>query len=291
VDLKSKHIGLIGVGRVGSWLARLLSGAGCSLAGFFDINRPKADQLRDELNCGLVFQDPVSLLESCDIIFLAVADDALSQVVAECAPHVPTATARYFIHMSGFLSSEILGPLRAKNSYVLSMHPCRSIPEHAHFSGRDSAFVLEGDGPAVELGLEIVAALEGRPFLIRPEQKPVYHFGAAIISNFMVTLFHEVTRLYQTIGFDAQQVNQLLQPLLHSTMMNIAQHGPAASLTGPIARGDIETVRAHLEIARGISGPFHELVRNFVLLTIDMAARNGYINEKSAEQLRAETLS
>ncbi|MBN2383889.1 DUF2520 domain-containing protein [bacterium] len=291
MELHSLKIGFIGTGRVGTWLARNLAAAQLHISGLYDLDPERARNLQQQLpqlQKISIHASLAGLINESQLIFLTIPDDSLERVIADLAILAHTPIRRYYLHTSGYHSSRILAPLRSEHTAVLSLHPCRSITWADTCSAADTAFVLEGDDQAVTIGLEIVSCLKGRAFRIQPEQKPIYHLGAALLSNFTVSMFYQVVKLYEQIGVDSEQAHALLVPLLVSTLTNIEQNGVDNALTGPIARGDLKTVRGHLQLIRQSAPPFAEAMKHFFMLTVDMARQNGYIESNIADQLRKE---
>jgi predicted short-subunit dehydrogenase-like oxidoreductase (DUF2520 family) len=91
-----------------------------------------------------------------------------------------------------------------------------------------------------------VSGLAGRPLVIAPARRPVYHAAAVFGSNYLVALTAATVRLLLDAGVAERDAFPALMPLLRGTLDNIEQLGVSAALTGPIARGDLETVRLHL---------------------------------------------
>jgi predicted short-subunit dehydrogenase-like oxidoreductase (DUF2520 family) len=111
---------------------------------------------------------------------------------------------------------------------------------------RGATFALEGDVEAVGVADAIVRRLGGVPVTVAPELKPLYHAGAVVASNYLVGLVASAARLLERAGLGRADAVAALVPLLRATVANVEAAGPAGALTGPIARGDVATVRRHL---------------------------------------------
>ena len=153
------------------------------------------------------------------------------------------------IHSSGLGSIHLLKPLFEAGARVLCLHPLQT------FSGEPRAELLRDVPCAVtaheerdlQLGDELARRLGMKPFRLADEQKTLYHLAAAIGSNLLVALESEAARLMDQAS-DGPDGLDVLAPLLRATLANLLERGPSAALTGPVARGDVGTVRAHLRL-------------------------------------------
>jgi len=182
------------------------------------------------------------------VIFLTVPDDALSAVAVRLAAlgeAIPTNAA--FVHASGALELGVLAPLRRRHS-VGSFHPLRSFPE----PGTPEAFrgiVIGVDASSESLRrvLNTLARdLGAKPKRVDDAQRAVYHAAAVFASNYVVALLAEAVRLLEHSGWTEKEAVQGLLPLAEGAVANVRKRGPIPALTGPIRRGDAETVRRHL---------------------------------------------
>ncbi|HYH81825.1 MAG TPA: Rossmann-like and DUF2520 domain-containing protein, partial [Longimicrobium sp.] len=180
-------------------------------------------------------------------LLLAVPDDALAEVVAALAgldlpPALPV------LHASGSLSLDVLAPLSARGHSVAGVHPLAAIADPVDGAERlrGATFGVEGEGAARELAERLVEACEGRALSIRPGGKALYHAAAVFASNYAVALLSVAERLMLQAGVGPREAQAALTALAAGAVENVAAHGPIAALTGPVARGDAETVARHL---------------------------------------------
>ena len=190
-----------------------------------------------------------------DAFWITVPDDEIYAVAGRLAealpamrrPGVPQPLA---IHSSGLGSVYLLKPLFEQGVRVLCLHPLQT------FTGEPDAKLLEGVPCAVtaleerdlQLGEELATRLGMRPFRLADEQKAVYHLSAVVGCNLLVALESEAKRLMDEATGGSAGLDHL-SVLLETTLKNLLESGePAFALTGPVARGDIGTVRAHLRL-------------------------------------------
>jgi predicted short-subunit dehydrogenase-like oxidoreductase (DUF2520 family) len=169
---------------------------------------------------------------SAELVLLCVPDAAISEV----ARHVEVGP--WVAHVSGAT------PLAALDPHVrrFSVHPLQTFSRERGPEQLDGAFaaVTAETDDAHELGFELARLLGLRPFDLSDDERVLYHAGAVVASNYLVTLFRAAAALLDEAGVPAEA----LEPLMRRTVEN------GFELTGPIARGDWETVQAHLAAIR-----------------------------------------
>ena len=182
------------------------------------------------------------------VVFLTVPDSSVRDVAVKLAaggPAIPDTVA--FVHASGALELGALAPLRQRHS-VGSFHPLRSFPE----PGRAEAFrgiVIAVDASSAWLRrvLERLARDMGaKPRRVEDRQRALYHAAAVFASNYVVALLGEAVGLLERSGWTEKDALRGLIPLAQGAVANVRKQGPTAALTGPIRRGDAETVTRHL---------------------------------------------
>ncbi len=283
----TKKIGIIGAGVVGTAIGVILNQQGYDIAGVYDVNTESTTQLVDKTGCR-IFSDPGQLSGSAEILFITVNDSAIGQVADALADSGSFQNGQIVIHMSGAYSAEILGKAREFEARVLSVHPLQSFAnlEGAIKSLPDSVFSIQGDEAAYNTATQLVEALGGEYFFIAGEAKPLYHAGACVVSNYLVTLIDLGARLLEATGIPAGQSSRALMPLVRGTLSNIERVGIPTALTGPIARGDMATVTKHLECMRELAGDMVELYRVLGFHTAPIARAKGTIDEARMAQFQ-----
>jgi len=247
------EISIVGSGRLGTTLAVALLHRGYpvkSLVARRLQNARKAARLLDG-DVQILAAKELSSLRPTDVILITVPDDQIAGVVAELS-RIEVATARrpVVFHTSGALSSDVLRPLRKRGWHTGSIHPLVSV-SHAGVPIEGAFWNVEGDEAAVRLGKTIVSDLGGKSFLIRSEDKPLYHAAAVMVSGNVVALFDVALEMLAECGLKRETAHNILLPLIASTVRNLETKTPAESLTGTFSRGDLETVKRHLAALKG----------------------------------------
>ncbi|MGH7446371.1 MAG: Rossmann-like and DUF2520 domain-containing protein [Longimicrobiales bacterium] len=216
------------------------------------------------------------------ILILAVPDDALFEVVHDLAMMGPAPQGCAAMHLSGALSSDALTPLHHRGYAIGSLHPLMAVADPWLAGDRlvGAAFAMTGEPAANTAARRLVSALGGIPLTIAAAQRPLYHAAAVMASNYLVALTGAAVRMLASAGVDDEDALRALLPLLRGTLDNIEQLGVRAAVTGPIARGDVDTVRLHL--AR-LSGEDRLLYSGLGLELLRLAQAAGLDDARAAE--------
>jgi predicted short-subunit dehydrogenase-like oxidoreductase (DUF2520 family) len=222
-------LALIGRGRVGGALARAGEAAG--------------------LDIGVAGRDDVArVAASAEAALLCVPDASIAEACAAIADAVPP--LRFVGHVSGATTLDALSAATDRGADAFSLHPLQTVPDQrADLTGSPCAIAGSTD-EAVGFASALAEKLGMRPFEVPEERRAAYHAAAVIASNFLVALEESASDLLGAAGVD--DARELLAPLVLRSAANWAERGDEA-LTGPIARGDEQTVGAHLAALREVA--------------------------------------
>jgi predicted short-subunit dehydrogenase-like oxidoreductase (DUF2520 family) len=256
------RIAFVGCGAAGRALARLWLRAGHEIGAIRA--RTSAAAAVAAVGAG-VANGP---LDDADVVVFATPDDAL----AETARSTRLRPQQLALHLSGFHPSTVLAPTGAR---VAGLHPLRAFAS-LDVDMRESWCFVEGDPAAEGLARDLGAHVAR----IDASRKALYHAGAAIASNYTVTLLDWARRCLAAAGVEGEEA---LLALVRGSLENVRAKGLPDALTGPVARGDVEVVRAHLaalpEAERG-------LYRALLAATIPLGVAKGTLTESAAAALR-----
>ncbi len=239
------RVGVVGAGRVGAVLAARLRAAGHEIvaaAGESDASRRRMADLLP----GVPADKPSAVARACDLLLLTVPDDMLGNVVRVLADSGSLHRGQYVVHTSGRHGLAVLAPAAAVGARPVALHPAMTFTGTAVDLDRLDGCVLGLTAGPEEKGIaeQLTADLGGRAMWVPEERRALYHAGLAHGANHLVTLVTEAMEMLAAAGADDPAAT--LRPLLNAALDNALAHGDAA-LTGPIVRGDLGTVRAHLE--------------------------------------------
>lgn len=247
------RIGIIGAGKVGVTLGKYLADAGEEVLGFYSRTRESAAAAADFTQT-TVYQNLEDLVRASDTLFLTTPDGEISKVW-DCIAEYDL-TDKSICHFSGSLSSNVFSGIERTGAHGISIHPMYA------FSGKFTSYqqfytamlVMEGEETALQSMKSLFEDKLGHQVLIiQAADKVKYHAAAAMASNYMLALYETALALLTGCGFSREDSMSLLQPLIQNNVAAMLEKGPVESLTGPIERGDIETVQKHLESLSGSS--------------------------------------
>jgi len=184
-----------------------------------------------------------------DLIWLCVPDGAIASVARQLA-RTGSWKGKLAFHSSGALASDELAVLRRRGAAVASVHPMMTFVSRSAPSLKGVAFGLEGDSAAIKAARKIVLTLGGEAFLIRKRDKAAYHAWGAFTSPLLVAALVTGEQVARAAGLTLTQARKRVLPIVYQTLDNYFRLGPAASFSGPLIRGDIETVRKHLAVLK-----------------------------------------
>lgn len=241
-------VGAIGAGRVGAVLSAALGRAGhhpVAVAAVSRASRRRADTLVP----GAAVLPPDEVAARADLLLLCVPDDVLAELVAGLANAGVVRAGTLVAHTSGAHGFRILDPLLQSGALPLALHPVMT------FTGTDvdlqrlagACFGVTAPEELRFAAEALVIEMGAEPVWIEEDLRPLYHAALATGANHIVTLVNQAADLLKATG--VEQPSRMLGPLLGAALDNSLRHGDAA-MTGPVARGDAGTVRAHLDVLR-----------------------------------------
>jgi predicted short-subunit dehydrogenase-like oxidoreductase (DUF2520 family) len=263
-------IAIIGCGKVGTSLAFFLSKTGYRISALFSKTRASAEKTAGLMNGPAAAKSSWAAAQTADVILITTPDDVIAGACQIIADHDGFRKGTTVLHCSGALPSTILSSAKDAGAFIGSMHPLQSFAaartDINPFKGINMA--VEGDSQAVTLAAALATDLGAQVHTIRTEGKTLYHAAAVAASNYLVTILDQALKMLAAAGIEPADGFTILKPLIEGTLNNIEKIGIPEALTGPIARGDLDTVAAHIE---HIMAQVPELKALYCRLGIDTA--------------------
>ncbi len=248
---KKPSVTIVGPGSLGGALAIALHEAGYALDEL--VYRRDAERAGTiARRCGTVAVSVGRATFRSNLVWLCVGDAEIAKVagaLTDCEWKKKLA-----FHASGALTSDELGPLKKKGAVVASVHPMMSFVRSAPACFRGVTFALEGDPEAKKVAAKIARDLGGTSFDLKRGDKPLYHSLGAFASPLLIAHLAGAEKIGKKLGLKPEQTRRLLEPILQRTLENYLDHGASAALSGPLIRGDVETVRKNLLALRRVPG-------------------------------------
>lgn len=226
---------------------------------------------------------PIKDDEIGDLIFITTPDDIINKIAQSLSEQPISWGEKTVVHCSGNITSDELSALSDKGAKVVSMHPLQTFKEGDGSNRLEYITIsLQGDQEAQEQLKPLIKEMGANSILLDKKQKRYLHIAAVMASNYSVALMYSVENLLKDVelneGFDA------LETLMHQTVTNIFEKGPANALTGPISRGDSESVQTHLSELKGRD---QEIVYKFLgLEALRIAENSGNLTKSDVERLK-----
>ncbi len=222
----------------------------------------------------------IDAMEDADCWLIASGDGQIAPLAQQLTVRLMEDNTVF--HCSGALSSEILSPCRP--AAIASAHPVHSFadPQRSLRTLAGSSVALEGDESAIELLQAAFSAIGCETLTIAPENKSLYHAGSVFACNYLTALMDLSLRTFSAAGIDRQQALKLLKPIVLQTAENNMQLGPEKSLTGPVARGDLDTVTAQLSALQKTDAQLAHCYRQLGLACVELARRGPLPKEAAA---------
>lgn len=277
-------VGIIGAGKVGAVLGAALRGAGHAVVGVSAVSDASLERAENLLP-GVPVLDIPDVVERSELVLLAVPDDALEQLVSGLAATRTWQAGQIVAHTSGRFGTGVLAPASAMGAIGLALHPAMAFTGMSLDLSRllDCTFAVTAPAAVLPIAQALVVEMGAEPVVIEEVDRVIYHAALAHASNHLVTITAQSTELLKGIG--VEDPSRLLGPLLRASMENALASGEAA-LTGPVARGDLGTVRAHRD-ALGLieSEDIRHAYRELAKATAARAARRGTLKPDQARAI------
>lgn len=241
------RIAIVGAGNLGTALAVSLMRAGYPIEAIVARKSGKsgasAKKLAEKVNAPLLFDlDSVA----ANLVWFCVPDAEIARAAVSAAARF-WAKGRIALHSSGALTSDELKPLRKKGASVASVHPLMTFVHGSRSPLAGVSFAIEGDPKAIRIANKIVEDLGGYGYPIRKQDKPAYHAWGAFTSPLFTALLATSEHVASLAGVKQKEARARSIPILLQTLANYSSFGAAGAFSGPVIRGDVDTIRRHLE--------------------------------------------
>jgi len=238
--VETKRVAIAGTGHLARAIARGLSGR-YALHGVWGRSEARVAEVLALAGHGEALE--AARLGEADLVFLAISDDALASVVQTLAEAQRTRrSATIWLHGSGALGAEILAPLTGSRQRIAVLHPAASLPGERALAG--TPIVATGDPAVRDAVLEFGRAIGGIPTWVEDLDQPLYHAACALLANGPTALYAAGLELLAAASAGTLGATEALA-LLQSAVEPLADTRPADALTGPVRRGDADTILAH----------------------------------------------
>ena len=278
-------ISIIGPGKVGTAIGVQAARAGWRVAAVGGGRPGRAEAAAEAIGRGARACSPPEAAGLGGLVLLTVPDGAIAGVCDELAAAEAFGGEAVVAHCCGAIGSGVLQSARERcGCSIGSMHPLQTFAtvEAAMDRLAGTWCFCEGDDRAVGVLGRLAEAVGARPARIRAEDKALYHAAAVTACNYVVTLLDAAAAMAESAGISRADWLAAAGPIVRATIDNVSRVGPEQALTGPVARGDAETVGRHVEALRGAGAGLRELYATVGQGTVQLALRKGTIDPRQA---------
>ncbi|MDP4589133.1 MAG: DUF2520 domain-containing protein [Candidatus Nanopelagicales bacterium] len=278
-------VGVVGTGRAGSVIGAALKRAGHQIkacTAVTDLSKLRAEALLP----GVAILSIEETVADRDLILLSIPDDVLAEVVSGLAATNAVSPGTFVLHLSGRYGIDILRPLTEQGCLPLALHPVMTFTGTSIDLNRLSAcpFGVTTHQTLRPVAETLVMEMGGDPVWVPEASRSLYHAALTFGANNLMTLVNQTSELLESAGISNPEL--LVAPLLSASLDNALRNGDSA-LTGPIARGDAQTVREHLRVLANFDPAVTQAYRSLARLTAVRALASGVLQPQNAESLLA----
>ncbi len=253
--MSKPSVTIVGPGSLGSAVAMALHMAGYPVseivAGRSHDSQRRARRLARKVGARWSTKEKARL--ASNVIWLCVPDRVIATAARDLAP-LSDWRGKTVLHSSGALSSDELKVLTRRGAAVASLHPLMTFVRGSQPSLAGVPFAVEGDSAAVRVARRVVRDLKGEIFQIRKADKAAYHAWGAFTSPLLLAALVTAEEVAELTGITRTTARKRMLPIVRQTVANYGALGPAEAFSGPIIRGDADTVSRHLKALRKSSG-------------------------------------
>ena len=253
--MSKPSVTIVGPGSLGSAMAMALHSAGYPIheivGGESRASQQQARRLARKVGARWATRQKARLVS--DVIWLSVPDRVIATAARDLAP-LADWRGKTVLHSSGALSSDELKVLKRRGAAVASLHPLMTFVRGSQPMLAGVPFAVEGDGAAVRVARRLVRDLKGEIFHIKKKDKAAYHAWGAFTSPLLLAALVTAEEVAELTGITRATARKRMLPIVRQTVANYEALGPAKAFSGPIIRGDADTVSRHLKALRKSAG-------------------------------------
>lgn len=285
------NIFVAGAGRVGRTLILLGQRSGHTISGCYNLTEEGSKITTNLLGITAQWGPHLNVPTSTDLLWITTSDAYIESTAQRIAAQNPQLGTMAWVHCSGALAAQVLRTAVPGAWSVAGAHPLQSFvdPAQAAQAAQTSAWFVEGEPDALSVVRTFLHSFGVIPRTLPAELRPLYHAAGVLASNAALALFDAACAAMAAVGMSRNEAVKALCPLWQGTLDNVAQKGLPAALTGPIARGDIHVVRAHLRALETHAPDLVGIYRELGIRTLQLANELGQANRDSLREI-AQTL-
>jgi predicted short-subunit dehydrogenase-like oxidoreductase (DUF2520 family) len=289
---RGPRVAIVGAGIVGTVLGRVLVEEGGEVVAIVSRTLASARKAGRFLRCRRVSTTLTDIPPSAEIVYLTVPHAAIENVARALADQPGLDFGRLAVcHASGMLTADALSPLARRGTTTFSFHPLQTFPRTFAPrmivpSARGIFYGVDGSARGLRIARRFARALAGRTVIIPRDTRVLYHAACVVASNHLTTLMAVLREMFEALGSSEREFFRVFAPIVEATLENIRRTSPADALSGPVARGGLETVAAHFDAVEVAVPHLIPYFRAVSLETVRLARAKGSIDAAQEAALR-----
>jgi predicted short-subunit dehydrogenase-like oxidoreductase (DUF2520 family) len=280
---RRSRIAFVGAGIVGKSLALALSRQGYSVVAASSRSFPSAQELAHLVMGVTAYEAAEEAAGASDVVFITSPDDAIATVVSSISWRPEQAV----VHCSGVSSLDVLEPALVLGAAVGTIHPMQAFSsvETGVQSIPGTTFGIEGEGGMRAYLEQMATSIGGRPIFLRPEDKALYHLSGVMMGGLLSTLAAVAAQLWEHLGLQRDDGVWALAPMMRQVSVNLETSGVPGGLQGPYIRGDVGTIKKHLQVLRARAPDVLPLYCHMAWAALPFAIEKGALSADTAEEI------
>lgn len=283
LDSRSRRIGFIGAGALGSGLALALHRKGYNVCAVSSRTRRSAEDLAARIPGCVAVHSPQDVVDAADLVFVTTPDSAIAPVAAS----VSWRQGMEVVHCCGASGRELLQPAAELGAETGTFHPFQTFagigsPDAAVARLTGVTFAVSAGGALANFLNSLANELGGRAVTLDDDSRAIYHAAAILSCGYLVTLLQSALVTLEDSGFTEEEALTAVLSISRSTLDNVESLGPVASVTGPMSRGDVDTVLKHLNALQRSSPPVAGLYGALTEASLPTALERGLGTDEEA---------
>ncbi len=244
---KKTNIVFIGAGKIAFSFCNALNKAGYNISSIISKKKSSADKLAGKFKIPNSFDNYKSISKEEKIFFLSVPDNEIEKSAAKLSKLNLDFKKSLFVHLSGALNIDELEVLKRKKAHIASFHIMQTFPSKEITDLKKLSAAIETDDKAAEKYLyQLAKDLKLKPFTLKPDKKIYYHLAGVFASNFLIGNLSATKKMFSQTVSNKKDFFSVYEGTINTTLKNAIRKGVSNALSGPVERGDYQTIKKHL---------------------------------------------
>mgnify|MGYP001261170649 FL=1 len=282
---KATTLAFIGAGYVGGSLAIALANAGYPVVAVASRTFASAQTVADRIAGCTAVESIADAANRAQFVFITTPDDAIGPT----SESISWTQGQGVAHCSGAASLDIFDPATRKGASAGAFHPLQSFNsiDNGVQSVPGTTFGIEGEAAMQGYLSEMALAIGGNPILLKPEDKVLYHTSGVLMGNLLAVLGSVASRIWERFDHPTDEGAKALAPMMKAVATNLETSGVPGVIAGPYPRGDIGTIRKHLDALSADVPEYLPLYCELALAGLPFAVEKGSLDPERAREIEA----